>query len=496
MRKTLNYKLIGALTSKPYSFKSRSWELKYLESIDLHDSLGSNIKINYRGSTILRILPNINENINEEWITDKIRFSYDSLYRWRFNIPLIKDSTNLNYKEISWNQIFVIINNLIKKKKIKFFEGHLGDYTDLTSALLFKQLLNTMGPSTLITSNQKNFVANDFIYSQTINYKELSKNISNKIFIFIGSNVRLENPILNLKFRKLSKQNNILLGYIGGSYNTTCYMYHLGNNINIMTNLLEGKHWFSLIFSKFISRNFLFTKQFQNTISFILGNNLLSRIDSLALIKSINILANQFKFSINIVYPTMGLLTGEIIHFNQYYNNKNYNTLYYLLGTEIFNYKKISNNLIIFQGHHNDISRDIFDIILPSVTFLESNDLYINCLNILQETKGINIPLKEIKKNQEILFLLAKYTFQKKLQSLLSLPKQLKNMLGKKTINNLNLYNNFYVNLNYLPSKFYNTNLKNVIVNYYLSNSMARASKNMINCSKHNFINNYIYLWK
>ena len=106
MRKTLKYTLIGALTSKPYSFKSRSWELKYLESIDLHDSLGSNIKVNYRGSTILRILPNINENINEEWITDKIRFSYDSLYRWRFNIPLIKDATNQMYKETSWNQIF------------------------------------------------------------------------------------------------------------------------------------------------------------------------------------------------------------------------------------------------------------------------------------------------------------------------------------------------------------------------------------------------------
>ena len=255
-------------------------------------------------------------------------------------------------------KFFLIINNLIKDKNIQFFEGYLGDYTDLTSAILFKQLFNSIGPSTLITNNQKNFSTNDFIYTQLINYKELSKNKSNKIFFIIGSNIRVENPILNLKFRKLSKQNNILLGYIGGSYNATCYMYHLGNTINVITKLLEGKHWFALILYKFISKHFSFTKKFQNNLSFILGNNFLSRADSLSLINAINILTSQFKYSINIIYPTIGLLTGGLIHFNQYFNNKNYNTLYYLLGTELFNNTKTSNDLIIFQGHHNDISRN------------------------------------------------------------------------------------------------------------------------------------------
>jgi len=226
MRLFQKIKKIGALTSKPYSFKSRSWELKYLESIDLNDTLGSNIKIDYKNSQILRILPNINESINEEWISDKIRFSYDSLNRWRFNTPLMKK--NDLFVPCSWKESFNVINKFLTKFPVHNTTIVAGNYNSLETLSAMKYLSFKIPQSQLKLNGFKNGLNNDNFSTSLLKLKNNYKH--QKVFIFVGSNLRLESPILNLKFRKLSKKQNVLIGYIGSAYNATSYMHHIGNN--------------------------------------------------------------------------------------------------------------------------------------------------------------------------------------------------------------------------------------------------------------------------
>jgi len=110
MIKLKNY-LVGALTSKPYAFTARSWELRNTESIDVFDSVGSTIKLSTRGSSILRVLPKINDTINEEWITDKVRFSYDALKFQRIVYCYKKDILDNKFNKINWNKIFSLLLN-------------------------------------------------------------------------------------------------------------------------------------------------------------------------------------------------------------------------------------------------------------------------------------------------------------------------------------------------------------------------------------------------
>ena len=131
---------IGALTSKPYAFTARSWELTSTESIDFYDALNSNIRVDTRGSEIMRILPRINNKINEEWISDKIRFSYDGLKQQRLNNPLFK--VNNEFKIISWLDAFKIIKNKLDGNALNFI---IGNSVDLETQFVVKMLSNKLG---------------------------------------------------------------------------------------------------------------------------------------------------------------------------------------------------------------------------------------------------------------------------------------------------------------------------------------------------------------
>ena len=265
-------KKIGALTSKPYSFKSRSWELKYLESLDLYDSLNSNIKIHYKNSQILRILPNINENINEEWITDKIRFSYDSINRWRFISPLIQQDSQ--FIQISWNKAFFFIQQFQKENSNHFTRFIGGNYTSLESLYSLKLLQQKITNSSIELHEYKNQTKVDFFSSNLINFSSKT----NQVYLFVGTNLRLENPILNLKFRKLSKKKNIFIGFIGSSYNTTIYMQHIGNNTDHLLKILQGKHKFNFLIKKFFTNNLWNKPNITCILGFRLSNKIWFRV--------------------------------------------------------------------------------------------------------------------------------------------------------------------------------------------------------------------------
>jgi len=185
---------MGALTSKPYAFTSRPWELKSVESIDIFDSYMSSVRYDYRGSTILRILPVLNINLNQEWITDKVRFFYDALDNQRLASPWVRYPLLLNYLHynfsyplekftqsfslpVGWAYVLELIrhtfSNIFKFYSSEFvnFCGFLSPFTDLKSLIYFKHFLNLTGSNLLfspLTPHQicENDNRNSFIFDQ------------------------------------------------------------------------------------------------------------------------------------------------------------------------------------------------------------------------------------------------------------------------------------------------------------------------------------------
>ena len=248
----LSSTLFGALTSKPYAFKARSWELRSIESIDLFDSLCSNIKLDIRNSEIMRILPINNEVVNEEWISDKARYAFDSFKRERFVNPMIKK--NNIFTQVTWKEAFEHISNEINKRKLNNVVINTGNFVDIEHLVSLKEFTKKISPAYTITiNNEKNFNG-DFQSDYTLN-ANLFNFKGPKIFLLVGVNLRLENPILNIKLKRLSLLNNVLIGYIGSKNNYNLNCEHLGNNLTVLTDIISGKHKFCTVITNFLKKD-------------------------------------------------------------------------------------------------------------------------------------------------------------------------------------------------------------------------------------------------
>lgn len=485
MRKILisknNIFLIGALTSKPYSFKSRPWELKYLETIDFFDSLGSNIKINYKGSSIYRVLPSLNERINEEWITDKTRFAYDGLTYWRFINPVIKKNGSFISK--SWKSVFSEINMYIKDFKISNFEIYSGPYVSVESLIFFKAIAlkkNNINFSGHLTKNV------DFKSSFLIDSFKINPNIkSSQCYLLLNINLRIENPLLNLKLRKLSKKRNVLIAYIGSSYKNTFYSYHLGNNFLNLKQIFEGKSWFSVIISNFFKNTLKNKKNIMIIKNEFLENNKLNNKYN----------SSFLNLQIVTIAKDLGTINSKILNFSKaIVNVKNKPTLRWYLGKEFSEPKK--NDLIIFQGHHYLQAHKKVDIILPTTTFFESKGSYFNLFGHIQVSNSLACIYKNPREDWQIIKMFSKFIFGINV-SINSLT-DISLILDKYRLNYMTVKkSNFFTIEKWNKMLFYfsNKNSKLSLTNYYLTDSITKSSKIMTECSKHFYFNKNIYTW-
>ena len=195
---------VGALTSKPYAFEARPWELKKTESIDVTDSVGSNIRVDTFGWEVKRVLPRLNEEINEEWISDKTRFSCDGLLKQRLDVPYIKKNNKLT--KASWDEVIKIITDKIKTLDPGEISGHVGDMISIESALAFKKLFKVIGSQNLEFREREFYVnPNDkmnYIFNSSIKGIEESD-----LILLIGCNPRHEATILNARIKKIFNKN-------------------------------------------------------------------------------------------------------------------------------------------------------------------------------------------------------------------------------------------------------------------------------------------------
>nr|YP_010394439.1 NADH dehydrogenase subunit 11 [Phytophthora multivora]DAZ88447.1 TPA_asm: NADH dehydrogenase subunit 11 [Phytophthora multivora] len=462
---------VGALTSKPYSFKARSWELKKKDGIDILDSIGSNIKIDIFNNEIVRILPKTNFNINKEWISNKTRYFFDSLKYQRLQYPLLKDNEN-NFHKISWLDALNIINQKLITTDSSNIKSIIGDLTDLESLFLLKKNLNKLGISNIVyehfLQNQQNKINSDltsnFLFNNTLKSIEDSD-----LCLIIGSDIRKEGSILNIHLINRLKKGNFKIAYIGNKIDFTYPIKHLGLTFTTLINIILGKHSFCKDL-----------KQAKKPL-IIFGENILNQKNGfffLSKLKNLSFLKNN----INFFNSKTSLINFFEINFKKSTNLLKNIKLYYLFNTNLQNKLEISkDNFIIYQGHHFTKDAQNSNLILPGLTFLEKNGMYINLEGFIQKNQQILNLDTEQRKDSIIYRNINKFLLKKnqsKSESFLKIKDILPYLLKKKIkiINNFNFNKKYLkININFLDS---------LIKNNYYSNILEQYSKILINSNK------------
>ena len=232
---------VGALTSKPYAFTARPWELKKTETIDVMDAVGSNIRVDTYGWEVKRILPRINEDINEEWISDKTRYACDGLLNQRLDTPFIKYK-NGKFDKASWKEVYNIISAKIKSTEGSKICGISGDLINMETLYIFKEFFNKLLNSKNLESRNNQVYLNsekreNYLFNSSINGIEESD------FIFlIGTNPRFEATILNTRIRKAYLKNKTKIISLNNVGDLTYPYKYLEGNTEIIKEITEDKH--------------------------------------------------------------------------------------------------------------------------------------------------------------------------------------------------------------------------------------------------------------
>ena len=469
---------VGALTSKPYVFEARPWELKKTESIDVMDGIGSNIRIDTYGWEVKRILPRINEDINEEWISDKTRYACDGLLNQRLDTPYVK--YNGKFEKASWSEVFKIIKSKFNNTDKEKICGITGDLVNMETLYIFKEFFNkTLGSHNLESRSDQTYLnpskRENYLFNSTINGIEESDFI-----MLIGTNPRYEATILNARIRKAYLQNKMMIVSLNDVGDLT-YPYKSlnGDNENIK-NITEENHEVAnsikeakkplIIFGQSVLKSKSAKFIFESIKSFLIKNNKISKEWN-----SLNIISENAStvgsFDLGLYKEKNG--SNEVLKDLQNHKFE----IVYLLGQDNIEFKK-ENEFIIYQGSHGDRGAEMADIILPGAAYTEQNGYFTNIEGRLQKAYKASYPPEDAKEDWTIINELAETMNHSKLFND-------KDELDSSLINQINLYLEKDNSLS--QSKIDNLDFEKEIINinngdYYYSNVIARASKTMFEC--------------
>jgi NADH-quinone oxidoreductase subunit G len=469
---------VGALTSKPYVFEARPWELKKTETIDVMDAVGSNIRVDTYGWEVKRVLPRINEDINEEWISDKTRYACDGLLNQRLDTPFIK--YNGKFDKATWKEVYNIIQSKINNSDKKKICGISGDLTNMETLYAFKEFFSKCLNSTNIESRSDHTYLNtekreNYLFNSTINSIEESD------FIFlVGANPRYEATILNARIRKSYLQNKTKIVSLNNLGDLTYPYISLNGNTDVIKEIIEDRHKISMTIKN--SKKPLIILG-QSILSLKSGKYIFESIKSF--LKKNNKISEEWN-SLNLIYEnaaTIGSFDLGIYKTSDGYNSilkdleDHKFEIIFLLGQDNLKFKK-QNEFIIYQGSHGDKGAEIADIILPGAAYTEQNGYYTNLEGKLQRAYKASYPPGEAKEDWQIINDLAELINQKKLF-------KDKEELESSMINYINLFkkrNASKKNSDNINLEFISENIITNKIDYYYSNVIARASKTMSKC--------------
>ena len=379
---------VGALTSKPYSYEARPWELNKVETIDVMDAVGSNIRMDSKGWEVKRVLPRINDEINEEWISDKTRYACDGLLNNRIDAPYIKKDGE--FKEVSWKEALSFINQNLENKKT--FGGLVGQLVDLETSYAFKKLFKNVFNSELVDFRQKDIL---FDTSNTFNFKfntTISKIDEADFILLVGANPRLEATIISSRIRKAVKSGCKVFS-IGDPGDQHYKFKVIGNNISILDDLVFGN----------ISESKLL-KEAKNPV-IIIGESVLKSEISKNVISSVQTLLKGINKldGFNILHQSASNVGSLILGLQTENLQKVYDAdVLYLLNADEANIDKKNNQFIIYQGSHGGENSKIADVILPGAAYSEKNGSFVNLEGRVQRSYKASYPPGFAKEDFEI----------------------------------------------------------------------------------------------
>lgn len=477
---------VGALTSKPYAFHARSWELKKTESIDVLDAVGSNIRVDSRDMEVMRILPKINDDINEEWISDKARFSYDGLKVQRLDVPYIREQGKL-FKS-TWNEAIISAAKKITSVSGGEIAAIAGSVTSCEAMFLLKKLLFRLG-SNFVDANQFGYKMDtknrgNYLFNTTITGIEKSD-----LCLLIGANPRQVAPVLNARIGKMVRAGALKVARIGEEDDQTYNIEELGADLSVLEEIKSGKSNFS--------------KQLKSSKNpmIIVGDSVLVRSDSYAIINLVheiikkynvvqkdwngfNILHNHASMvgalDLGFIHGSKGDGTDKILEMTRSGEIK----VLYVLNADDFDAAKIGDNcFVIYQGHHGDKMAARANVILPEAAYTEQDGIFVNLEGRPQMARAAISPVGYAKESWNIIVNLAKAM---NVDFGISSLTEVHEIMAKENPVFANIDQILKSDFSEFSSKdkLLKKPLSKVVMNYYMTDQISRASVTMAKCSR------------
>ncbi|MGC6536348.1 MAG: NADH-quinone oxidoreductase subunit NuoG [Candidatus Puniceispirillaceae bacterium] len=397
---------VGALTSRPYAFVARPWELNKVESIDVMDAQGANIRIDSRGGQVMRVMPRLNEAVNEEWISDKTRYAIDGLRRQRLDRPYLRGKDG-RLHPASWDDAFAAIAAQAKKAKAAGTAAIVGDQMDAEAIFALKSLMDKIG-SPHMDCRQDGAKLNpkaraSYLFNSTIEGADETDAI-----LIIGSNPRIEAPVMNARIRRNHLMNKVAIAHIGGEADLTYPVKYLGDDCAVLDDIAAGTHPFAKVMAK------------AKKPMIILGMGALRRKDGAAILGRARQIADNTKMvtadwngfnvlhvaasrvgamDIGFVPGKNGLDTAGILKEAEAGSLK----MVWLLGADEIDTDALQKPFVVYQGHHGDKGASVADVVLPGAAYTEKNGTYVNFEGRVQRGSRAIFPPGEAKDDWSII---------------------------------------------------------------------------------------------
>jgi len=395
---------VGALTSKPYEFNARPWELHKSESVDVLDAVGSNIRIDARGAQILRVLPRLNEAVNEEWISDKTRFAVDGLVRRRLDRPYIRRGGKL--VEAEWREALDLVADRLKGTPGERIAAIAGDLCDAEAMYALKELLSGLGATSLdCRQDGAKLDATcraGYLFNTTIAGIDEAD-----ACLLIGANPRWEAPIVNARLRKRYLHGGFKLAAIGPALDLSFPIEMLGEGGDTLAALGQGGHeWAKGLEDK--------------KAMLILGSGALARADGAQVLGAARAVAENLGMireewnGFNVLHGAAARVGGLDLGFLPGPGGRDVAgiidgcrkgaiEILYLLGADEFDLTDTGSAFVIYQGHHGDRGAARADVVLPGAAYTEKDGTYVNTEGRAQLGRRAVFPPGEAREDWTIL---------------------------------------------------------------------------------------------
>jgi NADH-quinone oxidoreductase subunit G len=472
---------VGALTSKQYAFKARSWELKKTESIDVMDAVGSNIRIDSRSFEVMRILPKLNEDVNEEWISDKSRFAYDGLKIQRIDRPYVRINGKLS--PVSFHDAFNVIASKLSGLEKDEIGAIAGTLLDCESIYAMKMFMTALG-SRNMDANQSDYkfdlsARGNYLFNTSI------AGIDNAdLCLLVGANPREVASVLNTRIGRGQRSGRMHVARIGEVDNQTYEIEELGDDPGTLIAIEHGVHQFA---DKLLRA--------KNPM-IIVGDAALVRPDGLEIQSLVHSIAQKYNMvrddwnGVNILHNNASMVGALDIGFVPEGDSKTAKQMtsggvkaLFLLAADEIDMSKLDDCFVVYLGHHGDKAANLADVILPTAAYTEKDAIYINLEGRAQMARMAVEPPFEAKPDWQVILDLAValgYNLQfKDLESL-------RYELSKIVPAIVNLGNVMKAQMKFVstPGKILKDPLKKVSMNFYMTDPISRSSMTMAKCTE------------